>query len=189
METVDIIKSFKQGGEGNCVSIAIIKAGIQVFGINKIFIHQWEGDNCKILMKDDYTLNITKEELALAIEGSKFIVLNNQEIFEYANLCFAAMAKRAQTEENDDTPNMTYAEAIETLNDGEWYTHGADWLGLRYNVKNIKRRGIWRYKGVVGASRKHCFFASEGKEDQYGTVDTIGVFERRFCKWFRVIEL
>ncbi|WP_298423282.1 hypothetical protein [uncultured Kordia sp.] len=188
MEATDIIKAFKQGGEGNCVAIAIIKAGIEIFGINKIFIHGWEGNDCKVLMKDDYTLNITKEELTLASEGSKFMLLNDKEVFDYANLCFAVMAKRAQKEENDDLPNMTYTEAIETLNNGEWYTHGADWLGLRYHIKNIKRRNIERYKGAVGASRKHCFFVSEGKEDNYGRVDNINIFERRFCKWFRVTE-
>ena len=188
METRDLIKSFKQGGTGNCVSIAIIKASIQIFGMNKIFNHYWEGDICKITMRDGFELSFTRDELAAATLGSKFILLENQKVLDYANLCFAAMAKRAQIEENDDIENLTFEQAIETLNDGEWYTHGADWLGLRFNILNIKRKYIWQYKGVVGASSKHCFFASEGIEDNHGRPDPLNIFERRFSKWFRVTE-
>ena len=35
MNNIDIIKSFKQRGPSNCVAIAIIKAGIEIFGIKK----------------------------------------------------------------------------------------------------------------------------------------------------------
>ncbi|KXX71398.1 hypothetical protein [Flammeovirga sp. SJP92] len=188
METKELIKAFKQGGTGNCVSIAIIKAGIQIFGIDKIFHHTWDDDLCEVTMRDEFELSFSKKELELATTGSKFILGENKEVFDYANLCFAAMAKRAQIEENDDINNPSYEDAIKSLNDGEWYTHGADWLGLRYNIQNIPRRQIWQFKGVVGASRKHCFFASEGIEDNYGKIDYIRGLERRACKWFRVVD-
>jgi hypothetical protein len=188
MNTKEIIKSFKQGGIGNCVSIAIIKASIQIFGLNKVFNHQWVDGNCKVLMRDGFELSFTQDEMDTAKIGSEFVNIENSDFFDYAVLCFTAMAKRAQKEENDDVANMTFERAIETLNDGEWYTHGADWLGLRYNTLNIKRKYIWQYKGVVGASRKHCFFCSEGVEDNYGKVDYVNRFEKRFCKWFRVTK-
>ncbi|RIV47530.1 hypothetical protein [Flagellimonas pelagia] len=188
METKELIKAFKQGKTGNCVSIAIIKAGIQIFGIDKVFNHLWVDDICEVTMRDGYELSFTREEFIKGEKGSKFQLLNNKEIFDYANLCFTVMAKRAQVEENDDFENMTFEKAIETLNDGEYYRHGPDWIGLQYNILNTKRKHVWKQKGVVGASKKHCFFASEGIEDDYGRIEYIRGFERRFCKWYRVTE-
>lgn len=188
MNNKELIKSFKQGGTGNCVSIAIIKAGIEIFGLNEIFQHEWDDITCKIVMRDGMRLEFSKEEFESCYELSKFKLLNNKEVFDYAVLCYASMVKRAQLEENDNIPNLTFLGAVETLNKGEYYLEGPHWLGLRHNTRSIGRKYIWQYKGVIGASRKHCFFASKGYEDDYGRIDRIGVTERRFCKWFRVTE-
>ncbi len=188
MDTFDLIKSFRQGGTGNCVSIAIIKAGIQIFGLGRIFDHHWEGDTCSVTMRDGYQLEFTKAELEIGSSGSRFIPLGNEEVFNYANLCFTAMAKRAQIEENDDFEDMTFEKAIETLNDGEYYLHGPDWIGLRHHVRRSGRRYVWQYRGMIGASSRHAFFASQGYEDNYGRPDRLSRLERRFCKWIRVSE-
>ncbi len=188
MDTKTMIRSFKQGGTGNCVSVAVIKAAVQIFGLDNVFNHYWQEDICSITMRDGFECSLSRIELELATEGSEFILLDNKGIYDYANLCFAAMSKRAQIEENDDIPEMSFGQAIKSLNNGEYYTHGPDWLGIRFNIRNTRRKYIWQYKGVVGASRKHCFFASEGYEDDYGRIDKIKGLERRFCKWYRIIE-
>ncbi len=188
MNNKELIKAFKQGGTGNCVSIAIIKAGIEIFGIDNIFQHEWIDDSCRVIMRDGTEIEFSKVEYKSSFELSEFILLNNKEVFNYAVLCFAAMVKRAQIEENDNIPNMTFKKAAETLNKGEYYLEGPHWLGLRHNIRSIGRRYIWQYTGVIGASRKHCFFASQGLEDNYGNINRIGPLERRFCKWFRVTE-
>ena len=188
MNTKEIITAFRQGGTGNCVSIAVIKAGIEIFGLDKIFHAVLQEDNTfSITMRDGFQLKLTQLELAMAKEGSRFIVKANQEVFNYANFCFAAMAKRAQIEENDDLPReMTFVQAIDTLNDGEYYMEGPGWLGLRHHCRAIGRKYIFHYPGVIGASRAHCFFASYGIEDDHGNYDFIKGLERRFCKWFRI---
>lgn len=188
MNNKELIEAFKQGGEGNCVSIAIIKAGIEIFGINGIFSHQWENDNCTVIQRDGFTLSITKQELEIATESSNFILLKNKNVFDYANLCFTIMAKRAHIEGNDGQENMTFEEALTSLNEGESYLEGPHWIGLRHHIRSVGRKYIWQYKGVIGASRKHCFFASEGIEDNYGKIDNLNRFERRFCRWFRINE-
>ena len=188
MNTFDIIKSFRQGGTGNCVSIAIIKAGIQTFGVNRVFDHNWEGNTCTVTMRDGYQLAFSEKELEIGSQGSHFLLMEYESIFNYANLCFTAMAKRAQIEDNDDFEDMTFEQAIETLNDGEYYLHGPDWLGLRHYVRRSGRRYVWQYKGMIGASSKHAFFVSEGYEDNYGKPDKLSGLERRFCKWIRVAE-
>lgn len=186
MDPQALIRSFKQDGAGNCVSIAIIKAGIEVFGLGKVIHAEKIATGYRVTMRDGFSFDITNEEIQIASKGSKFKLLENREVFDYANFCFGAMAKRAQIEENDDFQNMTFEKAIATLNDGEYYTYGPHFLGLRHNYRHVGRRYIFHYPGVVGASIKHCFFASYGWEDKYGTPDYIGLLERRTCNWFRL---
>ncbi len=44
-------------------------------------------------MRVGFEVEVSDEELQKAKQGSKFIMLANQEIFNYANICFAALAK------------------------------------------------------------------------------------------------
>jgi len=188
MENRKLIKAFKQGGTGNCVSIAIIKASIEIFGISNVFQSFWKNDTCHVIMRDGVELSFTKEEHKQATESSRFILLENEAVFNFANLAFTAMVKRAQMEGNDGQENMSFSQAIDSLNKGESYLEGPHWLGIRQHMRCIGRRYIWQYKGVIGASKKHCFYVSRGLEDNYGKVDKINLLERNFCKWFRIDE-
>ena len=187
MNNIEIIRAFKQGSTGNCVCIAIIKAGIEVFGLNNIFYLQKEDDNVYHFMhRDGFEEKITSQEIASAKEGSLFEVLQNEEIYNYSVLCFATMAKRAQVENSDDNVQLTYEQAIATLNDGEFYLHGPQWLGLRHNYRNIGRKYARNNPGCVGASRKHCFYISYGIEDKYGEPDRVSRLERNFAQFYRL---
>lgn len=174
----NIIQSFRQGGEGNCVSIAIIKAGIEVFGVGGLFRVTERQGAVTVITKDGKEMELSQIELEQARDGSHFICLEDENIFNYANFAFAVMAKYAQQDGNDSFgPNeMTFEQAIGTLNNGENYLEGPRWLGLKSHVKNIGRKYRWQYPGCVGASAKHCFFMSYGYEDQYGTPDSTGDF-------------
>lgn len=187
MSSKDIIESFKQGGTGNCVAIAVIKASIQIFGLHKV-VHFVGNDNGYLFsMRDGFNNEITYSELRQAIDGSKFILLNDVEIFNYANLCFAAMAKRAMVENNENAD--TYRKSIDSLNNGEFYFLGADWLGLRHHKRALGLRYIWSNLGVVGASPKHCFFCSEGLVDDYGEPNPINWLDRlkyTFFSYYRI---
>ena len=72
MTTSEIIKSFRQGGTGNCVSIAVIKAGIQVFGLDKVvyFEHTTNEEN-SFTMRDGFEGVLTKSEILEANSSSK----------------------------------------------------------------------------------------------------------------------
>ena len=136
-------------------------------------------------MQDGFELTVSETEIKQAAMGSRFIKLENQEIFEYANLCFAAMAKRAQLEKADDFGPFTYDQAMQALNNGEYYLEGVNWLGLRHHCRSIGRKYVFHYPGVIGASKQHCFFSSFGIEDAYGSPYPIVGLEERFCKWWR----
>ncbi len=38
ISNLDLIAAFHQGNAGNCASIGLIKAAIETFGLNKVFI-------------------------------------------------------------------------------------------------------------------------------------------------------
>lgn len=188
MTTRELIASFKQGGTDNCVSIAIIKASIQVFGLDNVvqFEVDQNGDTI-FIMRDGFEGKLTTLELAIAKTESKFVVGQKIDVYEYAVKCFAAMAKKAQEDANEDC--STFSEAIDSLNNGEYWHKGPYWLGVQNFKRDIGLKYIFGNIGVVGASRKHCFFCSEGIEDDYGIPNRIRWIERlkyRFFSYYRI---
>lgn len=175
-----IMRAFRQHGEGNCVSIAIIKAGIDAFGTNGLFDKVDRGGAFYVVLRDGTELSVTTEEVAAAEKGSGFQLLGtdpqSKDIFTCAQFAFAVMAKRAQLDGNDGS--LSYERAIDSLNDGERYTEGPRWLGLQHHVRPIGVKYRFRYDACVGASPKHCFYMSHGFEDQYGRPDLVGWAER-----------
>jgi hypothetical protein len=179
MTTSELITAFKQGGTGNCVSVAVIKAAIEIFGLYGVFDSEQRADGLvHVLMRDGTALTLTADELTYARAESRFEAGSNQVVFDYAQLCYAAMAKRVQQDENGG--RQSYAEAIADLNDGTYYLQGPSWLGLRHYVRAVGLRFVGQYAGVIGASPRHCFFASHKLADSYGRVDPIRWYEVKY---------
>lgn len=172
---LEIIKAFNQGKAGNCVTIAIIKAAIDIFGFNRVFSYSDNSNGSfNVNMKDGYSLDLTTDEIKKAGKGSRFDKQDDDSIYTYAQFCFAAMAKRAYLEGNDQgDASVSFEAAIKSLNNGEYYLHGPLWLGLKFHYINIQRSDILHYTGVIGASKKHCFYVTYSWEDKYGTPDRI----------------
>jgi hypothetical protein len=180
MDTKDIIASFRQGnGSANCVSVAVIKAAVEVFGLTGVFKSVVRRDDeVTVTLQDGITLTLVQEDLDYAAQKSNFEKGSNQPLYEFAQFAFAVMAKRAQKSHNGGA--VTFEEAIDSLNDGEAYARGPEWLGLEQYTQKIRRKDIWKYAGVVGASEKHCFLASFGWEDKYGTPNKISQLQLLF---------
>lgn len=163
------ITAFHQGGTGNCVSIAAIKAAMARFGPDGIFASTTRsGAGYDVVMRDGYKVRVTDAELKTASDKS-CISGSNAALVQKANLTFAAMAKRAQEEGNDGRRNMSFAQACGSLNDGESYIEGPKWLGIQKYVRTIDPDDMDKYPAVVAASKKHCVFGSGKYIDHYGT--------------------
>ncbi len=184
MDTKDIIASFRQSEtSGNCVTVAVIKASVEVFGLTGVFktINR-EPDQTTVTQRDGITLTVTNEEFDLASSKSEFVLGGNKQLYDFANFAFAIMAKRAQRAHHEGA--ITYEEAIDALLNGESYSKGPEWLGLEQYVQKIRKQDIWKFAGVVGASEKHCFLASFGWQDVYGKPDKIS----QFRLWFNPLK-
>lgn len=169
VSTEAIFTAFKQGGTGNCVSIAAIKAGMARFGPDQVFRSLTRSaGGYDIVMRDGAKVRVSDAELQTATEWSE-IKSRDEGLTRKANLMFAAMAKRAQNEGNDGRRNMSFTQACKTLNNGENYREGPHWLGLDDHVRDIKASELHKYTAYVAASTKHAMFGSGNYIDHYGT--------------------
>ncbi len=160
--------AFKQGGTGNCVSVAAIKAAMAKFGPDNVFKSVTRsGNGYDVTMRDGVKVRVSDAELSTASRLSRFSG-KEPAVLRKANLMYAAMANRAQLEGNDGRRNMSFERACQSLNDGESYLEGARWLGLKNHVRKINPRNIDDFSAVVTASSRHAMFASKGYIDHYG---------------------
>jgi hypothetical protein len=160
--------AFKQGGTGNCVSVAAIKAAMAKFGPDNVFKSVTRsGSGYDVTMRDGVKVRVSDSELASASRLSR-LSGKDSALLGKANLMYAAMANRAQLQGNDGRKNMSFERACQSLNDGESYLEGAKWLGLKDHMRKINPRDMDSYTAVVTASSKHAMFASGGYIDHYG---------------------
>jgi hypothetical protein len=180
MNTKELIAGFSQGSTSrNCVSVAVIKASVEVFGLTGIFQKvQRETDKTTVTLRDGVSVVVFEDDLALAKQKSAFVAGSDKTLYDFAVFAFAVMGKRAQKAHNDGA--NTFEEALDSLCDGEDYVKGPDWLGLGQYAQRIKKRDIWKYAGVVGASASHCYLASFGWQDKYGVPAKISQLEMLF---------
>lgn len=164
-----LFTAFKQGGTGNCVSVAAIKAAMAKFGPDGVFKSVVRnGQGYDVTMRDGVKVRVSDAELSTASRLSRFSG-KNPAVLGKANLLYAAMANRAQLQGNDGRKNMSFERACQSLNDGESYLEGAKWLGLKNHMKKINPRDMDRYDAVVAASSRHAVYASGGYVDHYGS--------------------
>lgn len=174
----EIIRGFYQGIAGNCASIAAIKAAIMAFGARPVFSRTGaDGDGYVVVMRDgDDEYSFTADELEMAKRMSRFRG-DHAVLLSHAHFMFAAMARRAQLENNDGSSGMSFAEAVDSLNDGEYWKEGLHWLGLeRFVIEGPDTRlpspraaGFLADKAAgIGQSAKHTWFASMGQHDETG---------------------
>lgn len=172
MTEIEIIKAFKQGKRGNCVSIAVIKSAMALYGVNDVFIKRKKNSKgiISIKMRDGFETVVRPHELAKAARYSKFNNGNNKEVKSMAHLYYAAMAKRVLVEGKIDAflGRTTLRGALRSLNNGENYMEGVRWLGLEENYSRHPIEKIKKHNNLIGASPGHCYFLTNGIVDDYG---------------------
>lgn len=169
----DLITAWRQGGQGNCVSVAVIKAAMTKFG-NQVFqsMEKLPDGSMKFLMKDGKEVQVTGAELEIAKRMCDWKNLGGSKELEYAQLCYAAIAKRAL--ENRHEGARTFAQACHSLNNGEDVLYPALLLGLKNNIKRIDLRNLGYYEAAVTWNSGHALFSNNGKIDGYGNVTGAG---------------
>lgn len=185
MSSDEIFDSFKQGERTNCSSIAFIKASLNIYGLDNLFITEKVNDNgYKITLKNKASFTLKNEELDKANFSAGFVLIKENEettkIKDYAVLTYAVMAKYKQIVDRE----TTFDKALEDLEDGEVYTPTIyKYLGFEKDkqVLPLKRLSGNEYCGVVAWSTAHAVFVCEEYMDYYGNKKHIwGKYPGRF---------
>jgi hypothetical protein len=162
----NLFSSFAQGKEGNCASIGVIKAAMDKYGKNVFNQVSQTGDGgYAIKMKDGKSVNLTAQEMQVAKQKAN-LKGNGGQDQEYATLCYAAMAKRAQMDGHEGARD--FSKACDSLNNGEDPLYAAKTLGMSGHVQMINAQTAGNTDGAVAWTGKHCVYVDGGKTDKYG---------------------
>ena len=166
----DIWGGFRQGPDGNCVTVSAIKAAMMRFGQKPTDIFtevKPSSGGYEVVMRDGFKLQLSESELQMGIRGSQFQGYD-QEMLKDAHFLFAVSAKRAQMENNDGTAAQSFNQAIKTLNDGEYSREGLLRLGLKSHIKTVPLSEL--LNGMIGTieRRGHSVAVIEGVEELWG---------------------
>lgn len=184
-----IFESFKQGERTNCSSIAFIKASLNVYGLDNLFISEKINDTLyKITLKNNASFNLNNDELQKARISADFVFIkdnvDSEKIVNYAILTYAVMAKYKQIIDKQST----FVKALDDLEDGTVYTPTIyKYLGFKIGkqVQKLKRESGSEYCGVVAWSTAHAVFVCEDFMDYYGNRKSIYI---KYPGRFRIIK-
>jgi len=184
-----IFESFKQGDRTNCSSIAFIKASLNVYGLDNLFVIEKVNDSLqKVTLKNNASFNLKDEEINKAKVSAGFVYIKDncesEKITEYAVLTYAVMAKYKQIIDKEST----FDRALEDLEDGEVYTPTIyKYLGFEVGkqIQKLKRESGSEFCGVVAWSTAHAVFVCEEFMDYYGNKKSIWI---KYPGRFRIIK-
>lgn len=170
----NLISSWRQTTEGNCASVATIKAAMHKWG-DRVFQNQQRSADggYDITMRDGYKLHVNPQELETARRMSDFEG-TDQKALNYANLVYAAMAKRAL--ENGHEGARTFARAAHSLNNGETVDYPAKLLGISDHLRRIPVSQIRNSDIVMAWNQNHMVYGTDGRIDAYGRPVGTGYF-------------
>ncbi|AZF54075.1 hypothetical protein C4J85_3602 [Pseudomonas sp. R4-34-07] len=169
----NIWSGFRQGPDGNCVTVSAIKAAMYRFGQSPTDIFKEvakTSDGYQVFMRDGFRLTLTDGELAEGARGAKFSGPDTGMLKD-AQFLFAVSAKRAQMENNDRTAGRSFQAAIRSLNDGEDESgpgEGFLRLGLKGHMKRVSVREL--AQGQIGMCNRtgHSVAVINGREELWG---------------------
>lgn len=162
----NLISSWRQTSEGNCVSVATIKAAMHKWG-NKVFLDQKAAADggVDLTLRDGHRMHLSPTELETARRLSRFSG-RDQQALDYANLCYAAIAKRALQQGHEGA--RTFARACHSLNNGEQVHYPAKLLGISDHLRRINVSDIPRHEIVVAWNAGHMIYGTNGVTDRWG---------------------
>ncbi|GMU56805.1 MAG: hypothetical protein AMXMBFR33_59510 [Candidatus Xenobia bacterium] len=161
------MQGWGQGAEGNCAAVATIKAATDAYG-DQLFrqVTQLPDGGYRITMQDGVTVDVSGQELAMAQQQSNFT--GSGPGLQQATVAYAAMAKRAQLEGHEGS--TSYAQALNSLADGDNPYDSARFLGLSNQVVQVDPRTLSGQDSVVAWNASHAVFVDNVRAtDSYGT--------------------
>lgn len=183
-----LFECFKQGERPNCASIALIKASLNVYGLDNLFrIEKMDDASQKIILKNNTSFVLTNAEINKAKQSADFVLIKdneeNRKIIDYAVLTYAVMAKNKQIIDKEEN----FDRALDNLEYGAYTPTVYKYLGFEKGkqIEKLRRLTGGSYCGVVAWSSVHAVFACESYMDYHGIKKTLWF---KYSGRFRVIK-
>lgn len=176
-----VIESFWQTGY-NCATVAVIKAAIIKYGIDKVF---------KLEQRNPYKIITLRNRQMILLSGTEIKAINkknhiafdehcSQKLKSYVELCFAVMVKSLQEYYIQEYGELEKNEAGKTLLDGYNVEEASELLGLQMKTKkanDLRRRhlaDLRKKKAVLFYNDYHAVVLSGGLWDCDGDPIELG---------------
>lgn len=173
-----LIRAFHQSNEGNCASIACIKASMEVFGIHGVVKRQQADNQFTVTLKDSTEISYTQEQLDLIVSKSGFKIgktistdekLLFESVLKEAHHLYATMVAQCRVIHGLNS----FDQALDRLNNGANVRSVSKYLGLKSHTGSAYR-GASKNKGVMAWQHtpflKHVVFMSNGLYDDHGNI-------------------
>lgn len=159
----DLVSAWRQGPDGNCATVAAIKAAMDRYD-NKVFdsVERTE-DGYNIVMQDGYKMKLTDGELSAAKQAAQFRGPDGPAK-SYATFLYGAAAKR-----NSLDNRMSLGQSFRDLNDGESIYSPAKLLGLYDQMVPVNPRNLNGQDSVVAGSHRHAVFVNKNRDGSHTT--------------------
>ena len=142
------LEAWRKTTQSNGASAATIKAATDCYGKSGVFnkiVKNDQGDYT-LTLQNKKEVRLSAAELKAASEASKFEEIGQGNDLDFANLSFAAMAKRAQSING----HTSYSAALRDLNTGEWPEKCASYLGIpSTQVEKLSSNALGKNSSVV----------------------------------------
>ncbi|MGE0496026.1 MAG: hypothetical protein AB7S38_42875, partial [Vulcanimicrobiota bacterium] len=159
----DLFGGWRQGAEGNCSTVAAIKAAMDRYD-NQVFDSVTRGENgYNITMQDGYKMSLSDQELAMGKAASNFRG-NDGVAKSYAQFLYSAAAKRNALENG-----MSLRASFNDLNNGESIYSPGRLLGLKHQMVRVNPRNLSGQDSVVAGSHRHAVFINKNANGSHTT--------------------
>lgn len=150
----EIFNDFGQTSEGNCATVAVVKAALDKYGTKMFNSVQKQGDGFQVQQQDGKSVNITSAELKKAAQSAK-LKGKPSAAKSMAVLAYAVVGKNSG--------------GVDKLGNGADPKKIAQALGLGNKMKDVSPQEAAQSKdGAVAWNNTHAVYQANGKTDAYG---------------------
>lgn len=169
-----LFSGFHQGPQNDCASVAFIKAALNVYGLNNLFIIDTIKPSVyKVTLKNGNIDTITSQQIQLATDSAHFILNDVNNVIQvvikkYAELTFCIMVAEKMNVDNI----KTFPESLNRLCNGANTPSIYQYLGFIHdvNVQYLTWHSSIRHSiGIVAWKSNHAVFVSRGFMDNHGS--------------------
>ncbi len=158
-----LFEDFGQSQEGNCASVAVIKAALDKYK-GKVFNSvSKQGDGYSVSLQDGGNVQVSKQDLSTAAKHAKLKSNKPSEAKSMAVLMYAVIGKQAAKENGGN-----FESALSSLGKGKDPRQVAKWLGLGNKIREVNPNDKGQ-EAVVAWNGNHAVYIDDGtKTDSYG---------------------